>query len=84
MMARSGAFEMVVDGEVVTVADERLTLLDVLRESVGERSVKDGCSPQGQCGCCTVLVDGRPRMACVTPAPEGAREAGDHAPRSRR
>lgn len=32
------------------------------------RSVKDGCSPQGQCGCCTVLVDGVPRVACVTPA----------------
>lgn len=31
------------------------------------RSAKDGCSPQGQCGCCTVLVDGSPRVACVTP-----------------
>ena len=30
-------------------------------------SAKDGCSPQGQCGCCTVLVDGAPRVACVTP-----------------
>ena len=30
-------------------------------------SVKDGCSPQGQCGCCTVLVDGQPRVSCVTP-----------------
>ena len=50
------------------VADERLTLLDVLREQLGVRSVKDGCSPQGQCGCCTVLVDGQPRVACVTPA----------------
>jgi len=29
--------------------------------------VKDGCSPQGQCGCCTVLVDGAPRVSCVTP-----------------
>ncbi len=32
------------------------------------RSLKDGCSPQGQCGCCTVWVDGAPRVACVTPA----------------
>ena len=62
------AFEIVVDGAVVVVADERLTLLDVLREQLGVRSVKDGCSPQGQCGCCTVLVDGQPRVACVTPA----------------
>jgi aerobic-type carbon monoxide dehydrogenase small subunit (CoxS/CutS family)/CO/xanthine dehydrogenase Mo-binding subunit len=34
---------------------------------VGLRTAKDGCSPQGQCGCCTVLVDGAPRVACVTP-----------------
>jgi aerobic-type carbon monoxide dehydrogenase small subunit (CoxS/CutS family) len=39
----------------------------VLREQVGVRSAKDGCSPQGQCGCCTVWVDGSPRVACVTP-----------------
>ncbi len=44
-----------------------LSLLDVLRNQLGLLSVKDGCSPQGQCGCCTVLVDGQPRVACVTP-----------------
>ena len=44
------------------------TLLEVLREHLGVRSPKDGCSPQGQCGCCTVWVDGQPRVACVTPA----------------
>ena len=60
--------DLVVDGVSVTVADDGLTLLDVLREQLGMRSVKDGCSPQGQCGCCTVLVDGQPRVACVTPA----------------
>jgi aerobic-type carbon monoxide dehydrogenase small subunit (CoxS/CutS family) len=42
-------------------------LLDALREELGCRSVKDGCSPQGQCGCCTIWVDGAPRVACVTP-----------------
>ena len=61
-------FEIVVDGAPTVVTDEGLTLLDVLREQLGVRSVKDGCSPQGQCGCCTVLVDGQPRVACVTPA----------------
>jgi aerobic-type carbon monoxide dehydrogenase small subunit (CoxS/CutS family) len=40
----------------------------VLREQLGVTSVKDGCAPQGQCGCCTVLIDGEPRIACVTPA----------------
>lgn len=40
----------------------------VLRERLGIVTVKDGCAPQGQCGCCTVLVDGSPRVACVTPA----------------
>jgi len=35
---------------------------------VGLRTAKDGCSPQGQCGCCTVLIDGAARVACVTPA----------------
>ncbi len=44
------------------------SLLSVLRERLGLTSVKDGCAPQGQCGCCTVLVDGEARVACVTPA----------------
>ena len=51
------------------------SLLDALREDLGCRSVKDGCSPQGQCGCCTVWVDGSARVACVTPlrrCPDGA------------
>ncbi|HET9442919.1 MAG TPA: 2Fe-2S iron-sulfur cluster-binding protein, partial [Acidimicrobiales bacterium] len=56
------------DGRPAEVADDGLSLLDVLRERLGARSAKDGCSPQGQCGCCTVLVDGQPRVACVTPA----------------
>ena len=43
------------------------SLLDALRDHLGLRSAKDGCSPQGQCGCCTVWVDGAPRVACVTP-----------------
>jgi aerobic-type carbon monoxide dehydrogenase small subunit (CoxS/CutS family) len=49
------------------------TLLTVLRERLGVTDVKDGCAPQGQCGCCTVLVDGEARVACVTPV---ARVAG--------
>lgn len=52
----------------MVVPDDGGSLLDLLREHLGKRSVKDGCSPQGQCGCCTVLVDGKPRAACVTAA----------------
>ncbi|HEX6425951.1 MAG TPA: 2Fe-2S iron-sulfur cluster-binding protein [Acidimicrobiales bacterium] len=59
---------LTVDGTPVEVPDDGASLLTVLREHLGVRSAKDGCSPQGQCGCCTVLVDGQPRVACVTPA----------------
>jgi aerobic-type carbon monoxide dehydrogenase small subunit (CoxS/CutS family) len=62
-----GALSLEVDGARVEVADDGASLLDVLRSTLGLRSPKDGCSPQGQCGCCTVLVDGQPRVACVTP-----------------
>ena len=64
MRARRCGFEL--DGRPVEVEAEG-SLLDALREQLGVRSPKDGCSPQGQCGCCTVWVDGRPRVACVTP-----------------
>ncbi|MGQ0824886.1 MAG: 2Fe-2S iron-sulfur cluster-binding protein [Actinomycetota bacterium] len=52
----------------VAVIDATTSLLSVLREQLGIVSVKDGCAPQGQCGCCTVLIDGQARVACVTPA----------------
>ena len=56
----------VLNGEDVVV-DDGISLLDALRDELGCRSLKDGCSPQGQCGCCTIWVDGDPRVACVTP-----------------
>ncbi len=58
---------LTVDGQSVELVDVGGTLLDALRGPLNRRSVKDGCSPQGQCGCCTVLVDGQPRVSCVTP-----------------
>lgn len=60
--------QFTLNGNQVEVDDDGANLLDVLRERLGITSAKDGCSPQGQCGCCTVLVDGAPRVACVTPA----------------
>jgi aerobic-type carbon monoxide dehydrogenase small subunit (CoxS/CutS family) len=60
------AVEFSVNGSPVAVP-ARGSLLDALREELGLTGAKDGCSPQGQCGCCTVWVDGQPRVACVTP-----------------
>lgn len=62
------AIAFVLDGRSVEVPDDGCSLLEALRDRLGARSAKDGCSPQGQCGCCTVLVDGQARVACVTPA----------------
>ncbi|MFC5061689.1 2Fe-2S iron-sulfur cluster-binding protein [Actinomycetospora atypica] len=45
--------------------DPRTTLLDALRERLGVTSTKKGCD-HGQCGACTVLVDGRRVLACLT------------------
>ena len=59
--------QLEIDGRQVEVTDRGASLLEVLREDLGLHSAKDGCSPQGQCGCCTVMVDGQPRVACVTP-----------------
>ncbi|MBT8240130.1 MAG: hypothetical protein KJN63_02775 [Acidimicrobiia bacterium] len=60
--------KLTVNGHVCEVPDRGDSLLGVIREDLGLTGAKDGCSPQGQCGCCTVLVDGQPRVACVTPA----------------
>jgi carbon-monoxide dehydrogenase small subunit len=42
-------------------------LLDLLRDDLGLISPKEGCS-EGECGACTVLVNGRPRLSCLTAA----------------
>src|SRR5690349_20605477 len=41
------------------------SLLETLRERCDTISPKDGCAPQGQCGCCLALVDGQPKVACL-------------------
>ena len=60
------AVKLRVDGVDTEIQRDDVSLLAALRDELGRRGVKDGCSPQGQCGCCTVLVDGMARVACVT------------------
>ena len=54
----------VVNGTPVTVRRDHPHLLAALREELNITSPKDGCSPSGQCGCCTVLVDGKAIVSC--------------------
>ncbi|MBI5497105.1 MAG: selenium-dependent xanthine dehydrogenase [Deltaproteobacteria bacterium] len=42
------------------------SLMDTLREQCGIKSCKDGCAPQGQCGCCLAIVDGQAKTTCAT------------------
>ncbi|MGH9771347.1 MAG: molybdopterin cofactor-binding domain-containing protein [Candidatus Acidiferrales bacterium] len=50
---------------VTTSYEEGMHFLEVLREECGIISTKNGCAPEGTCGCCTILVDGRPALACL-------------------
>ncbi len=52
------------NGKAVTVRDDHPHLLAALREELDVTSPKDGCSPSGQCGCCTVHVDGKAIVSC--------------------
>ena len=40
-------------------------MLELLRDELGCTSVKDGCSPEGSCGACTILVDGHAQVCCA-------------------
>ena len=48
--------------------DEDTSLMDALREQAGLISPKNGCAPQGSCGCCTVIVDNKAVSSCAVPA----------------
>ena len=59
---------LVVNGRPFTVdADPQATLLTVLREHLDLTGTKYGCG-EGQCGACTVLIDGHAQRSCVTRA----------------
>lgn len=62
------SFEL--NGEPVTVTTEPyVSLLDMLRDKMGVKSVKKGCE-QGECGACTILLDGAPVTSCLILAPQ--------------
>ena len=61
--------DLTLNGAPVSVEPrEDESLLEVLRERFGCTSVKDGCAPEGSCGACTVMVDGRAVVSCAQKA----------------
>jgi len=68
--ATSKAWSADVNGQFREVlAPSNAILLDVLRDKAGCLGVKRGCD-MGTCGCCTVMIDGVPRLSCLTMAHE--------------
>ncbi len=55
----------VVNGESAAVRSDHPHLLAALREELDITSPKDGCSPSGHCGACTVLLDGKAIQSCL-------------------
>ena len=71
-MRRNVLHSLTVNGEPAEVAFAPYkTLLEVLREDLGLTGTKHGCE-LGECGACAVLVDGEPRLSCLTLALECA------------
>ncbi len=58
--------DLVVNGTPVSVRADHPHLLAALRDELDITSPKDGCSPSGQCGCCTVHIDGKAVVSCQT------------------
>jgi aerobic-type carbon monoxide dehydrogenase small subunit (CoxS/CutS family) len=62
------SIRLAINGRTVTVeADRQTSLLTVLREQLDLTGTKYGCG-EGQCGACTVLIDGRAQRSCITNA----------------
>ncbi len=58
--------QLQVNGSLHTISTSAArTLLDVLREDLGLTGAKDACGGEGECGACTVLMDGEPVNSCM-------------------
>ena len=66
----------VVNGEAASVRSDHPHLLAALREELDITSPKDGCSPSGQCGACTVLLDGKAIQSCLVGMEKAAGQGG--------
>ena len=64
-----------VNGVAVSVGAHHPHLLSALRDELDITSPKDGCSPSGQCGCCTVHIDGKAVVSCQQPVAKVAGKA---------
>lgn len=62
------AVDFMLNGHLASVHSNPATpLLDVLRNELGLTGAKQGCDHEGECGACTVLLDGQPVRSCLTP-----------------
>ncbi len=69
-MAKKRVVSVTINGDAVEfLCEPRQTLLEVLRDNLDMTGTKEGCS-NGNCGACTVLLDGRPVTSCLVLAME--------------
>jgi len=68
----SQSFQLQINGQRQSIkSDPDTSLLSLLRDQLGLTGSKYGCG-EGQCGSCTVLLDGAPRRSCITPVSAAA------------